>query len=87
MRLADGKPGERFRVDDPDGRWAIWEVLAGDDLALARELGYNSPTVVACVRVGDGRTSHSPRDPDDPPYSMEDPATCFYLARTDWRRV
>lgn len=83
MLLREGDPGDCFLTIDechPD-RWAVWKILDGVNLQLARKLGYSSRLVVSMVLYGDKyNLPDTPKlDELDPPYAMNDPETCSYL--------
>lgn len=79
--FSEGEPGDAFLCmgdQDEPTLWAIWKYLEGEQLALARELGYDEtryPRVVSMILTGDhlnpaytGKT-----DENDPPYAMQSP--------------
>lgn len=82
-------PGESFLATGEDGEWAVWRLLDGDDLALAREIGHISERVVACVLLGGGDRGDpfNPRGIGEPPYAMTDPAEMRQSKRTRWQRL
>lgn len=81
-RLVDGEPGACYRVEDEFGRWAVWKVLDGDDLAFARELGYDEGVIVACV----SQCGRSTRAEDGTPAYIER-ATAEFLSGHNFVKV
>lgn len=78
----DGEPGDCFLTCGEDGDWAIWKILDGADLELARELGYAYDKVAAMILTGDRLNfPASPKtDELDPPYGMCDAAHARFSA-------
>lgn len=75
--LRGGAPGDCFAATEGslhDHHWAIWKVLDGADLVLARELGYNYSTVAALILTGNHLSPPASTKTDtlDPPYGMTD---------------